>query len=193
MPRLLHNPNLVATGLSVGYETWPPIGWHCPFGIGWTKYILGSPSAPLHYGLTWPVGIPTVFQTPVTVPLHSPNGRPAVRAVQGDCERVLSNAWRARQQPDSVKRQKNEKDHGLLDANIMQLEDGRMGMGSRRNVIRLLRFFILNTLRLRQNYGHLTEGIFWCIFLNENVWISLKISLKFVQRFVSIIFQCQSR
>ena len=38
--------------------------------IGWSKNRLGLPSAPLHYGLTWPVGIPTVFQTPVTVPLH---------------------------------------------------------------------------------------------------------------------------
>ena len=36
------------------------------------------------------------FQTPVTVPLRSPNGRqmPAVRAVQGDCERVYTLAGR---------------------------------------------------------------------------------------------------
>ena len=36
------------------------------------------------------MGIPTVFQTPVKVPSHCPNGRqlPALRAVQGDCERV---------------------------------------------------------------------------------------------------------
>ena len=26
--RLLHSPSLVAIGLSVGYETWHPIGWH---------------------------------------------------------------------------------------------------------------------------------------------------------------------
>ena len=32
--RLLHSPSLVATGLSVGYETWPPIGWHRAFMIG---------------------------------------------------------------------------------------------------------------------------------------------------------------
>ena len=73
--RLLHSPNLVAIGLPVGYETWPPIGWHHPFVIGWSKDRLGFPSAPLHYGLTWPVGIPIVFQTPVIVPMHSPNGR----------------------------------------------------------------------------------------------------------------------
>ena len=84
--RLLHTHSLVVVGLSVGYETWPPIGWQHPFVIGWSKYRLGLPSAPLRYGLIWPVGIPTVFQTPVTVPLHSPNGRqmPAIRAVQWD-------------------------------------------------------------------------------------------------------------
>ena len=38
----------------------------------WPKYRLGWPSSPLHYGFTWPVGIPTDFQTPGTVPLHNP-------------------------------------------------------------------------------------------------------------------------
>ena len=32
--KLLHSPSLVAIGLSVGYETWPPIGWHHAFVIG---------------------------------------------------------------------------------------------------------------------------------------------------------------
>ena len=69
-PRLLHSPSLAAIELSVhGYETWPPIGWHHRFVIGWSKDRLGLLSAPLHYGLTWPVGIPTVIQTQVTVPL----------------------------------------------------------------------------------------------------------------------------
>ena len=39
-----------------------------------------------------------------------------------------------------------------------------------------------NTLRPRQNGSHLPDDIFKYIFLNENVWISLKISLKFVPR-----------
>ena len=88
--RLLHSPSLVAVGLSSGCETWPPIGWHHPFVIGWSKDRWALPSAPLHYGFTWSVGIPNVFQTPVTVPLHCPNGRqlPAVWAVQRDCDRV---------------------------------------------------------------------------------------------------------
>ena len=73
--RLLNSPSLVAIRLSVGCETWPPIGWHHAFVIGWSKYRLGLPSAPLHYRLTWPLGISPVFQNPLTVPMHSPNGR----------------------------------------------------------------------------------------------------------------------
>ena len=40
----------------------------------------------------------------------------------------------------------------------------------------------LNTLRLGQNGHHFPDDIFKCIFLNENVWILIKISLKFVPR-----------
>ena len=38
----------------------------------------------------------------------------------------------------------------------------------------------VNPLRRRRNRRHFADDIFNCIFLNENVWISLKISLKFV-------------
>ena len=40
----------------------------------------------------------------------------------------------------------------------------------------------LNTLRPRQNGRHFTYNIFKCIFLHENVLISIKISLKFVSK-----------
>ena len=40
---------------------------------------------------------------------------------------------------------------------------------------------IISTLRPRQN-GHHFPGIFKCIFLNENVWIVIKISLNFVPK-----------
>ena len=40
----------------------------------------------------------------------------------------------------------------------------------------------LNTLRPKQNGRHFADDIFKCIFLNENDWISLKISLKFVPK-----------
>ena len=39
-----------------------------------------------------------------------------------------------------------------------------------------------NTLRLRQNGRHFPDDIFKCIFLNENVRISIEISLKFVPK-----------
>ena len=39
-----------------------------------------------------------------------------------------------------------------------------------------------NTLRLRQNGCYFAYNIFKCIFLNASVWISLKISLKFVHK-----------
>ena len=40
----------------------------------------------------------------------------------------------------------------------------------------------LNTLRPRQNGRHLPDNIFKCISFNENVWISIEISLKFVRK-----------
>ena len=40
----------------------------------------------------------------------------------------------------------------------------------------------LNTLRPRQNGHRFPDNIFKCIFLNENVWILIKISLKFVPK-----------
>ena len=39
---------------------------------------------------------------------------------------------------------------------------------------------VINTFRPRQNGRHFADDIFNSIFLNENVWIPIKISLKFV-------------
>ena len=41
---------------------------------------------------------------------------------------------------------------------------------------------LLNTLRPGQNGCHFAVGVFTCIFMNENIWISLKISLKIFPR-----------
>ena len=41
---------------------------------------------------------------------------------------------------------------------------------------------IFNILRPRQNGRHFADDIFKCIFLKENIWISNKISLKFVPK-----------
>ena len=40
----------------------------------------------------------------------------------------------------------------------------------------------INTLRPRRNKQHFADDIFKGIFFNENVWISIKISLKFVPK-----------
>ena len=40
----------------------------------------------------------------------------------------------------------------------------------------------LNTLRPRQNGRHFPDDLYKCIFLNENVWILIRISLKFVPK-----------
>ena len=40
----------------------------------------------------------------------------------------------------------------------------------------------INSLRPRQDGRHFPDGIFKRIFLNENVWILIKISLKFVPK-----------
>ena len=46
---------------------------------------------------------------------------------------------------------------------------------SRASIIRFV-----NTLRLRQNGRHLPDDTFKCIFLNQNIWILIKISLQFI-------------
>ena len=43
-------------------------------------------------------------------------------------------------------------------------------------------WYLVNTLRPRQNGRHLPDDIFICIFLNENIWVFTKISLKFVPK-----------
>ena len=56
-----------------------------------------------------------------------------------------------------------------------------------------------NILRPRQNSGHFPDDIVKCTFLNGNVWISIKISLKFVPKgpisnipaFVQIMAWCR--
>ena len=58
--------------------------WLAGLNIGWITPVV------MDCGIMWQVGISTIFHRPLTVPLHSLNGRqmPAIRAVQGDCEWV---------------------------------------------------------------------------------------------------------
>ena len=46
-----------------------------------------------------------------------------------------------------------------------------------------LRIFYINTLRPRKNGRHFPDNIFKWIFLNENVWISIEISLTFAPKY----------
>ena len=66
--------------------------------------------------------------------------------------------------------------------------------------VSLTSFYIFfNILRLRQNGRHLADNLFKCIFLNENMWIWIKISLKFgpkgpinhIPSLVQIMASCQ--
>ena len=50
------------------------------------------------------------------------------------------------------------------------------------NFIKMTTTFPFNTLSPRQDGRHFADDIFKCIFLNENVWIPIKISLKFVPK-----------
>ena len=45
-----------------------------------------------------------------------------------------------------------------------------------------IRYVMFNTLRPRQNGRHFADDISKCIFLNENAWILIKDSLKFVPK-----------
>ena len=49
------------------------------------------------------------------------------------------------------------------------------------NVNLIIKVYV-NTLRPSNNGRHFADEIFKCIFLNENVWIPIKISLKFVSK-----------
>ena len=40
----------------------------------------------------------------------------------------------------------------------------------------------INTLKPRKNGCHFADDSFKCVFLNENVWISIEISLKFIPK-----------
>ena len=52
----------------------------------------------------------------------------------------------------------------------------------RNNASRCIHASCVNTFRPRQNGRHFADDIFKCIFKNENVWILIEISLKFVPK-----------
>ena len=69
-------------------------------------------------------------------------------------------------------------------------------MPLRFNMTSFIRNGWLNTLRPRQNGRHFPDDIFKCIFVNENVRISIKMSLKYVPKCpinnISSLFQIKA-
>ena len=61
-----------------------------------------------------------------------------------------------------------------------KMNDGTEVVGEYNTVSSGMMYMQINTLRPRQNGRHFADDIFECIFLNENVCIPIKISLKFV-------------
>ena len=57
-----------------------------------------------------------------------------------------------------------------------------MATAGRRRTPSIHMEYTVNTLRPRQNGRHFADDMFKCIFLNENVWIPIEISLKFVPK-----------
>ena len=66
------------------------------------------------------------------------------------------------------------------------MEENRPGWSIYKDSLPLVRkhkcILRLNTLRPGQNGRHFPDDHLKCIFLNENIWISINISLKFVPR-----------
>ena len=58
----------------------------------------------------------------------------------------------------------------------------KMSLSHNESIVIITVISHLNTLRPRQDGRHFPDDIFKCIFLNENVWIPIKISLKFVPK-----------
>ena len=56
------------------------------------------------------------------------------------------------------------------------------GWGITPHIMMWMLLLLINTLRPRQNGRHFADDIFKCIFLNENVCIPIKISMKFVPK-----------
>ena len=66
-----------------------------------------------------------------------------------------------------------------VDGKVLHVLQGSLRQG---DFLRFHAFIAVNTLRPRQNDRHFPDDIFKSIFLNENAWISIKFSLKFVPK-----------
>ena len=92
--RLLHSLCLVVVELSLGsaidlcYIAWV-IRWS-QYELRETSPAMDSGQAVMHFGTTWPVGISADIQSPLRVPLHSPNGRQSL--LLGLCKETVKES-----------------------------------------------------------------------------------------------------
>ena len=72
----------------------------------------------------------------------------------------------------------------FVSASMCQLgpSSGNIPEGNAKLYKRYMSLLCFDILKLRQNGRHFSDNILKCIFLYENVWISIKIPLKFVPK-----------
>ena len=85
---LLHSPSLMASRLSMGYETWTVIGW-AVFTNDERSYVIVT----MCYGIMWLGACSILFQRPQTVCFKAQHQTPVVRAVRRDWEIVYKLGW----------------------------------------------------------------------------------------------------
>ena len=64
----------------------------------------------------------------------------------------------------------------MIHSSLSCILSNKRGLGEHDGIL------VANTLKPRQKGRHFADDIFNCVFLNENVWISINISLKFVPK-----------
>ena len=84
--------------------------------------------------------------------------------------------------PDTVIKQSGSSSKRILGWAIMPLAKLQLEQQQTDHTLVSLHKEIVNTLRPRHNGRHLADDVLKWNFLNENVWIPIKISLKFVTK-----------
>ena len=124
--------------------------------VHWNCHVDGQCHGLLPYGV---IGIPRVFSFLLCLSSHM-STRSSFKSQISNIlvfEATLIHCWPA----------------GLVPLKVCQpVNSSHPGQNDR----------VFNTLRPRQNGRHFPDDFFKCIFLNENVWIAINISIKFVPK-----------
>ena len=127
-----------------------------------------------------------------TGPGEFPAQRPVTRSLMFSLICVWINDWINNRQAGDLRRYSAHYDVTLVaTATAMTKNDAKLTVHRCSNFLSSIAviFTIINTLRPRWNEQHFADDIFKCIFFNENVWISINISRKFVPKVQLTIFQ----